>query len=97
MTRVIMYGCNGKMGQTITRLIEEENDVEIVAGIDVCDTVKNSYPVFQNIADCDVEADVVIDFSSPVCTDALLDNRTFRGTACQDQGDIRKGSSPEIR
>ena len=73
MTRVIMYGCNGKMGQTITRLIEEENDVEIVAGIDVCDTVKNSYPVFQNIADCDVEADVVIDFSSPVCTDALLD------------------------
>lgn len=40
MTRVIMYGCNGKMGQTITRLIEEENDVEIVAGIDVCDTVK---------------------------------------------------------
>ena len=28
MTRVIMYGCNGKMGQTITRLIEEENDVE---------------------------------------------------------------------
>ena len=34
MTRVIMYGCNGKMGQTITRLIEEENDVEIVAGID---------------------------------------------------------------
>lgn len=73
MTRVIMYGCNGKMGQTITRLIEEENDVEIVAGIDVCDTVKNRYPVFQNIADCDVEADVVIDFSSPVCTDALLD------------------------
>ena len=45
MTRVIMYGCNGKMGQTITRLIEEENDVEIVAGIDVCDTVKNSYYV----------------------------------------------------
>ena len=44
-----------------------------MAGIDVCDTVKNSYPVFQNIADCDVEADVVIDFSSPVCTDALLD------------------------
>ena len=64
MTRVIMYGCNGKMGQTITRLIEEENDVEIVAGIDVCDTVKNSYPVFTDIDACQVEADALIDFSS---------------------------------
>lgn len=47
MTRVIMYGCNGKMGQTITRLIEEENDVEIVAGIDVCDTVKTAIRYFR--------------------------------------------------
>ena len=56
MTRGIMYGCNGKMGQTITRLIEEENDVEIVAGIDVADQGKNSYPVYTNMEECQVEA-----------------------------------------
>ncbi len=72
MTKVIMNGCNGKMGQTITRLIEAETDMEIVAGIDTYDGIKNSYPVFSGIADCNVEADVVIDFSSPACIDALL-------------------------
>lgn len=72
MTRVIMHGCNGKMGQTITRLIEEEENVEIVAGVDVSDHIQNSYPVFKSIAECDVEADVIIDFSSAVCTEAVL-------------------------
>ena len=31
MIKVIMHGCNGKMGQIITRLIDEEEDMEIVA------------------------------------------------------------------
>ncbi|MBE5881792.1 MAG: 4-hydroxy-tetrahydrodipicolinate reductase [Lachnospiraceae bacterium] len=73
MTKVIMHGCNGKMGQTITRLIETDEAIEIAAGVDVYDGISNTYPVFKNIAECDVEADVVIDFSSPVCMDALLD------------------------
>ena len=34
MVRVIMHGCNGKMGQVITRIIEEDPEVEIVAGVD---------------------------------------------------------------
>ena len=28
MTRVIMHGCNGHMGQVITKLAEEDTDVE---------------------------------------------------------------------
>ena len=31
MVRAIMHGCNGKMGQVITRLAEEEQQIEIVA------------------------------------------------------------------
>ena len=38
MTRVIMHGCNGHMGQVITKLAEEDTDVEIVAGVDPFDT-----------------------------------------------------------
>ena len=30
MIKVIMHGCNGKMGQTITGIIAEDADVEIV-------------------------------------------------------------------
>ena len=40
MTRAIMHGCNGKMGQVITGLCKEDPDIEIVAGIDVSNTLK---------------------------------------------------------
>lgn len=68
-----MHGCNGKMGQVISKLVEEDNGSEIVAGIDICDTIENSYPVFTNIDECDVAADVVIDFSSAKAIDKLLE------------------------
>lgn len=73
MTKVIMHGCNGKMGQTITRIIETDDSVEIVAGVDISQHIQNTYPVFASIAECNVEADVVIDFAAPVCMDGLLD------------------------
>lgn len=72
MTRIIMCGCNGHMGQVITNLCKADDTVEIVAGIDVYDGIKNDYPVFANVADCDVEADVMIDFSNASVVDGLL-------------------------
>lgn len=68
-----MHGCNGKMGQMITNIIVAEEDIEIVAGVDASDHIKNTYPVFTNIAQCDAAADVVIDFCSAAAVDALLD------------------------
>lgn len=73
MTKVIMHGCNGHMGQVITRLAEEDADVEIVAGIDPFDDGHNTYPVFSSIEKCDVDADVIIDFASAKAEDALID------------------------
>lgn len=73
MTRVIMHGCNGKMGRFITNLIKEEADVQIVAGVDTYQEVENDYPVFASLSACNVEADVVIDFSNAKAVDDLLD------------------------
>lgn len=78
MTRIIMHGCNGAMGQTITKIVKEDEDAEIVAGIDIVDNRDNGYPVFTNIADCNVEADVIIDFCSAKAMDGLL-------TYCEDR------------
>ena len=50
MTRVIMNGCNGKMGQCITEICKADQGIEIVAGIDLYDGIKNDYPVFARIA-----------------------------------------------
>ena len=73
MVRVIMHGCNGKMGQTISGLIAADEEIEIVAGVDARDEGKNPYPVFADIAECTVEADAVIDFSVAAAVDGLLD------------------------
>ena len=73
MVRIIMHGCNGKMGQVITGIVKEDANAEIVAGIDVYDGIKNTYPVFPSIEQCDVEADVIIDFAAAQAVDALLD------------------------
>jgi len=69
MIRAIMHGCNGHMGQVVTDLIKTDEDIEIVAGIDISGEQKNSYPVFQRFLDCHVEADVIIDFSAPQVLD----------------------------
>lgn len=73
MTRIIMNGCNGKMGQVITRLVADDDSCEIVAGFDINDCLPNTYPVFTNPADCNVEADAIIDFSHPSALSAVLD------------------------
>ena len=73
MVKVIMHGCNGKMGQTISSLIAADEEIVIVAGIDAADSGKNDYPVFQSIGECTVDADAVIDFSVAAAVDGLLD------------------------
>ena len=54
MVKVIMHGCNGKMGQVISGLIAADPDVEMAAGVDARDEGHNSYPVFTDIEDCNV-------------------------------------------
>lgn len=73
MVRAIMHGCNGKMGRVITGIIKEDKEIELVAGIDAYTGIANEYPVFEKMELCDVEADVVIDFSNAKATDNLLD------------------------
>lgn len=73
MVKVIMHGCNGRMGQFITNLVATDPEIEIVAGIDVSTHITNSYPVFSKIQDCGIVADVIIDFSTAPGVDDLLD------------------------
>ena len=72
MTRIIMCGCNGKMGRVISQLVKEDENAEIVAGVDISGEQFDSYPVFKKITECNVEADAVIDFSAPVALDDIL-------------------------
>lgn len=73
MIRLIMHGCNGKMGQVISNIVAQDPEAELVAGIDKQDDGHNPYPVFSDISECDVEADALIDFSAASAVDKLLD------------------------
>ena len=73
MIKIIMHGCNGKMGKMITELVKNDDAAEITAGVDTYTEVPNNYPVFDSIEKCVVEADVVIDFPTAKAMDGLLD------------------------
>ena len=72
MTKIILNGCNGKMGLAVSRLVAERNDCEIVAGVDIRTDVQREFPVFGNINEVK-EGDVIIDFSHPSCLGSLLE------------------------
>lgn len=73
MIKIMMHGCNGRMGQMISGLVKEDPQVEIVAGVDTFTGIENPYPVFTAIDQCDVDVDVVIDFSNASAVDRVLD------------------------
>lgn len=79
MTNIILRGCNGKMGNVVTQMIEEDDDAQIVAGIDVSKGKNDKYPVFYSFMQCNVPADVIIDFSAPVNVREMLDFAIKRG------------------
>lgn len=73
MVKIIIHGCNGRMGQFVSKMAAEDSEVEVVAGIDLSDHRDNPYPVFDEIGKCETSADVVIDFASAAAVDGLLD------------------------
>lgn len=72
MTNIIMHGCGGKMGHVVAELAKNDDSCQIVAGIDPT-TPQLDFPVFASPADCTVDADVIIDFSTASAVPALLD------------------------
>lgn len=63
MIKIIMNGCNGHMGKVICGIVKDDKDAQIVAGVDV--VASNApFPTFVDINDCDMPADVIIDFST---------------------------------
>lgn len=72
--KVLLHGCNGRMGQVLTKIISETKDMEVVCGVDVApDRIKNTYPVYKSLDDIKEEVDIVIDFSNHSSINSLID------------------------
>lgn len=72
MKRIILSGCNGKMGRIIAACIKERDDCTVVAGIDIAGEAYDVFPVFTSPEQCAAEADAIIDFSHPSALLPLL-------------------------
>ncbi|WP_027398525.1 4-hydroxy-tetrahydrodipicolinate reductase [Anaerovorax odorimutans] len=74
MIKVILHGCNGKMGKVLQNIIQEDNEMEVIAGFD---QNKSNEPVdfkiYTSPNDCDLKSDVIIDFSHYTAIPSLLD------------------------
>ena len=70
MTSIIINGACGKMGRVVTEVAAAAG-ISVVAGVDrYAAGARAYYPLYENIGDCTLSADVVVDFSRP---DALPD------------------------
>lgn len=72
MINIGLFGCNGKMGQVISNLLANDEDVKISFGFDINTEKKNSFPVYNDINKIQEKADVVIDFSHPAILDSII-------------------------
>ena len=72
MIKVLINGCNGKMGQEVAKRVKETEDVETLCGVDRIDTGDNEFPVFNNIEEINLIPDCIIDFSVPEATLNIL-------------------------
>lgn len=74
MTNIILCGCSGRMGEVISAMVSERDDVQVVAGVDVNTSAQVSgYPIFQSISEFPGKADVIVDFSHHTALPALLE------------------------
>ena len=74
MINVLLSGCNGQMGQVITKLAQTFAGLTIVAGVDVNQEVSSCYPVFSSLDEAagEISFDVIIDFSHPSAFEGMM-------------------------
>ena len=84
MIKVILSGCCGHMGKVVANLIGEQENMTIVAGVDLLQE-ELGFPVYTDFTRVNEAADVIIDFSHPNCLDGLLAfsvNRNLPAVIC---------------
>ena len=72
MIKILLSGCNGRMGRAICDICAGRDDLKIVAGLDINTTMLYDFPVYDDIYKVSEDADVVIDFSNPQVLKSLL-------------------------
>ena len=71
MKKVLVVGCNGRMGKLVCEAITKSDDFEVLAGYDVEDLGLHPFHIFTSSAELHstkLDFDLIIDFSAPEST-----------------------------
>ena len=72
MVDIFLNGCCGRMGHTIAKMCQHNDEYKVVAGCDVTTCDDFSFPVYSNPQDCAEDFDVIIDFSNAKAVPTIL-------------------------
>ncbi len=72
MIKILIHGSSGQMGKVVYDIASSDPEIEVAAGVDAFLTGEEKFPAFKDLNDCDVDADVIVDFSTASAADALL-------------------------
>lgn len=73
MIKVLINGCNGRMGKVLASKIAETDNLEVVCGVDTLASSDSNFPIFTDVNKINVIPDVIIDFSIPEATFNILE------------------------
>lgn len=72
MTKILICGIGGKMGENLIKLINGDDWAEVICGVDL-HAHDMGVPVYKSFDEIDEKPDVIIDFSSPAALKPELD------------------------
>ena len=73
MIKILINGCNGKMGQEVAKAIEKNDNFTTICGVDRIDTGDNKFPVYTDTSKILEQPEIIIHFSNPVATFNILE------------------------
>lgn len=73
MIKILLHGANGHMGKVVADIAAQDENAQVVAGVDVFGGEGKDFPIYKSLKDVKEEADVIIDFSTAAAVDELVD------------------------
>ena len=71
--KILLGGCGGAMGRTLTRVIMDKDDISISAGVDKFPPETSLFTTYRTYCACKEKVDVIVDFTHPSALNDLLD------------------------
>ena len=71
MIKILLVGCNGKMGHMISKVAATSSTLKIQAGVDMNTESTFDYSIYDSICKVTEDVDVILDFSRPSSLDSI--------------------------